>query len=69
LIATAPGLTSREEAILKARARMALDVRAAEFDLFKFISLHQPRYREPTHMRQLADAFDRLTQIRVPLVT
>lgn len=49
----------RRELLLRARARRALDTRQAEHDLFKFIALHQPRYREPTHMRQLADAFDR----------
>jgi hypothetical protein len=52
-------LIHRRDLMLRARARRALDERQAEHSLFKFIALHQPRYREPTHMRQLADAFDR----------
>jgi hypothetical protein len=50
---------SRRELLVRARARRALDTRQAEFDLCKFIALHQPRYRRPTHLQQLVDAFDR----------
>jgi hypothetical protein len=49
----------RRDLLLRAKARRALDTREAEFDLFKFIALHQPRYRKPTHMTRLVDAFDR----------
>lgn len=35
-------------------------IRQAEHDLFTYIRLHQPRYRKPTHMWKLVDAFDRV---------
>lgn len=54
-----PGLTTREETLLRARARRKLDERQAEHDLLKFIEIYQPRYREPTHMRRVVEAFDR----------
>lgn len=49
----------RRDLMLRAKARRALDVRAAEFELFRFIALHQPRYRRPEHMHRLVEAFDR----------
>lgn len=50
---------ARRDLLVRARARRALDVRQAEFDLFKFIALHQVRHRKPEHMRQLVEACDR----------
>lgn len=49
----------RRDLLTRARARRALDTRQAEFDLNKFIALHQTRYRRPEHMARLVDAFDR----------
>lgn len=49
----------RRDLMVRAKARRALDTREAEFDLFKFIALHQPRFRRPDHMAKLVDAFDR----------
>lgn len=52
-------LTERELRERRARARRALMVRQAEVELFTFIRLHQPKFRKPSHMWQLVDAFDR----------
>lgn len=49
----------RRDLLLRAKARRALDTRQAEFDLFKFIALHQARFRKPEHMARLVEAFDR----------
>ena len=49
----------RRDLVLRAKARRALDTRQAEFELYKFIALHQPRFRRPEHMGKLVDAFDR----------
>lgn len=54
-----PEVDERAELMLRARARRAIEVREAEFDLRTFIRLHQPRYRDPTHMSRLIDAIDR----------
>ncbi len=51
-------LSERERLELRAKARRALLARQAEFDLFKFIELHQPQYRRPDHMAGLVAAFD-----------
>lgn len=51
-------LTSRERLELRARARRALLARQSEWELYKYIQLHQPRYRKPEHMAPLVEAFD-----------
>lgn len=49
----------RADLLLRAKARRAQDTRAAEFDLYRFIALHQARYRRAEHMLRLVEAFDR----------
>jgi len=45
--------------MLRARARVELDKRRAEFDLRKFIEIYQPHYRDPTHMAEVCAELDR----------
>lgn len=55
----APLEQTRAELERRARARRALDVRRAEHSVALFTRLHQPKFREVDHLRELDAALDR----------
>lgn len=50
--------SDRADKILRARARLELDKRRAAHDLRTFCRLHQPKYRDASHLAKLDDALD-----------